>query len=286
MSNRLIAISDVHGYYEELLALLKKIDYKKEEDKIVFIGDMVDRGPEPIKTISLIRNLQLAYPKNVFVVKGNHDKEFSTIAKILQKGQTLSEEDWLLYAGFTGDDLNGINTLKNLFSYKDRELLINWIDNLPLYVDIDNHIFIHAGMNPNIPMDSQSEQVLLWGKENKEDRLFIWNNVNKHMGYENKVIVFGHVDTSLMYKKYENKLCNDIWYDLTNYDKIGIDCGVWNKGKLGALIIEPKIFDKGLSYSEEYVSPIEDYSVDEQLVPRPKSRTTSTFKSNRGKKTW
>lgn len=282
MNNRLIAISDIHGYYDAFVSLLKKINYDKDKDTLVIVGDMVDRGPESMKVISLIRNMQLAYPDKVHVVLGNHDSEFIKIAKLLQKGQTLTEEDWQLYAGFTGDDLTAIDHFHKLFSFADKEILINWLNSLPTYVDICNHIFVHAGIDPTIPMVSQNEQKMLWGKYDKDDRMFIWKNVNKNHGYENKVVVFGHLDTAVIFKKYENRFCHDIWYDLTNYDKIGIDCGAGGNGKLGALIIS-RDNEGNFQYNEEYIVPEKFSRIEEKLQPR-KKETTSTMSFQQSRK--
>lgn len=61
------AISDIHGCYEEYRALLEKIHFSSQ-DTLYFLGDAVDRGPEPMKVV-----LDLAARKNVVPLLGNHD---------------------------------------------------------------------------------------------------------------------------------------------------------------------------------------------------------------------
>jgi hypothetical protein len=70
---RLVAIGDVHGCLKELEELLKLIQ-PSAKDLIVFLGDLVDRGPDSKGVVDCVRELQLTYPY-VFSVLGNHDEK-------------------------------------------------------------------------------------------------------------------------------------------------------------------------------------------------------------------
>lgn len=61
------AVSDVHGCYEQYRKLLEKIHFSPS-DTLYFLGDAVDRGPEPMKVV-----LDLAGRENVVPLLGNHD---------------------------------------------------------------------------------------------------------------------------------------------------------------------------------------------------------------------
>ena len=68
--SRLVAIGDVHGCLKELEELLKLIQ-PSVKDLVVFLGDLVDRGPDSKGVVDCVRELQLTYPY-VFSVLGNH----------------------------------------------------------------------------------------------------------------------------------------------------------------------------------------------------------------------
>lgn len=66
------AMSDIHGCYDEFLAMLDKIGFS-EEDQLILAGDYIDRGK---KSLEMLRWLE-ACPANVHLVRGNHDEEFA-----------------------------------------------------------------------------------------------------------------------------------------------------------------------------------------------------------------
>jgi predicted phosphodiesterase len=70
---RLVAIGDIHGCLQELEELLQLIQ-PSAKDLIVFLGDLVDRGPDSKGVVDCVRELQLTYPY-VFSVLGNHDEK-------------------------------------------------------------------------------------------------------------------------------------------------------------------------------------------------------------------
>jgi hypothetical protein len=63
----LIFIGDVHGAFEELLELIDKINYDPLKDHLIFVGDLVAKGPKSIEVVRLIRSLEAS------CVRGNHD---------------------------------------------------------------------------------------------------------------------------------------------------------------------------------------------------------------------
>lgn len=76
-------ISDIHGCYEEFLAMLDKIGFSSK-DRLILAGDYVDRGRDSLKMLRWLEKR----PDNVWSVRGNHDEEFAVSIKLMR------ELDW------------------------------------------------------------------------------------------------------------------------------------------------------------------------------------------------
>lgn len=79
-------VSDIHGCYGQYLALLDKIHFSGE-DELYVLGDVVDRGPEPIKTLQ-----DMMRRPNVVFILGNHDFIMYSLMKTL--AVEITEENW------------------------------------------------------------------------------------------------------------------------------------------------------------------------------------------------
>ena len=79
------AVADIHGCYQEFLQLLEKINFA-DEDEMYILGDMVDKGPDPIR---LIQDL-MARP-NIYPILGNHD--FAVITVLRKFNGEITEEN-------------------------------------------------------------------------------------------------------------------------------------------------------------------------------------------------
>lgn len=64
-------IGDVHGCYKEFLEMLKQID-NKDEDRIIMVGDYIDRGEQSFEMLEYMENA----PENLQMIRGNHEEEF------------------------------------------------------------------------------------------------------------------------------------------------------------------------------------------------------------------
>lgn len=229
-------IGDVHGCYEELVELLKQIP---KEDKICFVGDLIDRGPDSYKVIELIKN------NNYDCVLGNHEDMLLEVFNMKQPrlfgtdfmrnggGATLLS---YVKSGIEPKDLDIFNTLDNLDLDKFNPHL-EFLRNLPLYKEYD--IKDEKGRKLIV-----SHSCLIGLEKNRIDfnEQVLWNrNIfsSKKEDWKDYFNVFGHTpifyleEDNYIKKKYKNNFQNGIFID----EELGfanIDTGLVYKHKLTA----------------------------------------------------
>ena len=128
--------SDIHGEYQMFMDLLKLINFS-DNDKLYILGDVADRGPEPIKIYQYIMG-----KPNIFLLRGNHE-EMMLDALRLKDNQFVSthlSRLWMNNGGFVT-----VDQFLNL-PIEEQKRIYDFIKNTPLYVVINNNILIHAGL--------------------------------------------------------------------------------------------------------------------------------------------
>jgi serine/threonine protein phosphatase 1 len=150
------AIGDVHGCLEKLVPLLECCAAHCGDRlfRLVFLGDYVDRGPDSYRVVDRLLDLQSELPDKVICLRGNHE------ALMLQAVRTRDDEIWLMNGG---EATLGSYDVQRACDISDRHL--EWIDSLPLSYDDGRRFFVHAGVDSNLPLTDQSEEVLLWMRE-------------------------------------------------------------------------------------------------------------------------
>ena len=122
------AIGDVQGCHGELMSLLERIKFDPRRDRLWFVGDLVNRGPESLATLRFVRDLGPA----AIVVLGNHDLHLLAVAQ--GHGRGLKRRD----------------TIEDVLKARDREALLDWLRHRPL-VHYDRALgfaMVHAGFPP------------------------------------------------------------------------------------------------------------------------------------------
>jgi serine/threonine protein phosphatase 1 len=159
MSPDLYAIGDIHGSLESLERLLDKINLDLTEDRLLFVGDYIDRGPRSKGVVDYIIRLKDQAPAGqIICLKGNHEAMFLDFLAgspgeifLFNGGLATLEDYW-------GDDWVGV----------DRESLTlppdhaQFFQDLELYYEMPDYIFVHGGLKPGVPLDEQVEDDLLW----------------------------------------------------------------------------------------------------------------------------
>lgn len=192
---RLLACSYIHGQYNEFVKLLELCKYNPKEDQLILCGDYVDRGPDSKKVISLIKKL---VSEGAIALRGNHDD-------MMIHWRECSDV-WLENSGrATLQSYNGFNE----DFYGD----VEWLnENLKLFYETPEYIFVHAGVAPSVPLYKQRDIDLMWIRYKGKCGL-------------GKTIVHGHTPVQEVTK------CND---------QIFIDTGSVFGGKLSMIELHTK----------------------------------------------
>ena len=161
--SRVLAIGDVHGMYQKLIKLMDKIRFNPDEDLLIFLGDYIDRGPDPGRCLQYIFALQQQYPDVVVCLMGNHEVMMSSY--FMQKRGSYNN----LIVDYAGSwlDNGGLETLKQLdeMDADTREELLQWVMNLPVKYQYQDYFFCHAGVDPDVPLAVQNEFDMLWRRQ-------------------------------------------------------------------------------------------------------------------------
>jgi serine/threonine protein phosphatase 1 len=150
---RTLAIGDIHGCNVALAALLKRIE-PQSSDRIVFLGDYIDRGPGSRQVVDSL--LELGGKCALVFLRGNHE-----VMILDAREDELKANLWQSYGGFEA-----------LISY-GAEYSTDWVSHVPeahwtffehttRYFEIESHIFVHACADPELDMADQPDWMLYW----------------------------------------------------------------------------------------------------------------------------
>lgn len=218
------AIGDIHGRADLLGTLLHAIDERARDQQIeysvVFLGDVIDRGPASRDAMKLVAET-LAKSSSSRLILGNHDWfPIRILDELVGDHQHMALEHWIWRLG--GDaTLASYGFDPEAFSVDDlrRYFPSDHLDMLRAatsFVDLPHHILVHAGIAPGIPIAEQTRQDLMWIRE-------------PFLSYEGnfgKNVVHGHTPTT-------SQMCE------VKSNRIAIDTGAYATDRLSAIHITP-----------------------------------------------
>lgn len=213
-------ISDIHGHYNELVKLM---EYHNNE-LILFLGDYIDRGNQSLEVLKNV--MELVRQNKAIAIKGNHEELFLDFLN-----HPLLAKSYMLGVGSkTIESLLGIipneNTDAESIVVNIRKMypeIICFFESLPVYVEMDKYLFVHAGINPNL---------LHWSESSESDMLWIREEFYQNPNNTNKKIVFGHTPTFKIRNNFDD---SSIWLSKEGF--IGIDGGICSEKQLNGLSI-------------------------------------------------
>lgn len=183
--SRTIVIGDLHGCFDETVELLKKCN-ASSNDRVIFLGDLIDRGPDNDKCVDLVREIEQRQGQHACIF-GNHEEKHLEHIKIFEETGKLP-----------GMPRSHEETRKQLKAEH-----YEYFKTLPLFIRIPefNVACVHAGAFPGRELEQQSQKHLLhiqminpnetertyWANEKREGFKF-WT----HFWTGPERLIFGH----------------------------------------------------------------------------------------------
>lgn len=180
------AIGDVHGYADTLLALLDSLNLSSR-DRVVLLGDLVDRGPRSCEVIRIARE-----NPQIFSVLGNHEEMMLNSFDVDNiETMTAQQTNWF-YVGGRATNQSYIDEFTNSQGQIDDFDLrmrvgkdLAWLDSLPHHIVLDDFRLVHAGYSPwDGDLDLQSTDTLMWIRGEFHNSITPVD--------EKRTVVFGH----------------------------------------------------------------------------------------------
>ena len=167
-------IGDIHGCLDMLKMLMDKIAWSPDRDRLIFLGDYIDRGDNPKGVVDYIMGL-MEQSSLVECLKGNHE------AMLLD---FLTGRDRFMFI------INGgWKTLESYGTYESDEDTAaisddhrTFYESLKLYIELEDYYVVHAGFKPGLALEKQTEDEMLWIRKSFVSSEFDFG----------KKIIFGH----------------------------------------------------------------------------------------------
>lgn len=220
---RAYVVGDIHGRADLLEDLLAKIHAElqhrpAEKTLLVFVGDLIDRGPCSAQVIERLRTYRRPGIEPVFLL-GNHEE---VLLKIIG-GDTTVVESWLEYGGLQCLQSYGVDVSRflgksagDLVTIARSAVPASHVEFLESFIDhwrFGDYLFVHAGIRPGIALEDQRQSDLRWIRapflQSERDHGF--------------VVVHGHTISETVEER---------------PNRIGIDTGAYRSGILTALAID------------------------------------------------
>lgn len=128
------AIGDVQGCYDPLQRLIQHIRFDLQSDRLWFVGDLVNRGPDSLSVLRYIKNLR----ERAVAVLGNHDLFLLAVSEGIA---TVRPED----------------TLQGILTAPDRDELLTWVRQQHLFYREGPFVMVHAGLLPQWSIDEAAK---------------------------------------------------------------------------------------------------------------------------------
>lgn len=239
-------VGDIHGCYDDFMKLLSRPEIDKR-DRIILIGDIIDRGPDSYKMICWAMK-HISQTGRYQMICGNHEdniiRDYTRCQNRLNVSNSSHPDrpttlDDLSISFLDCDyDFTSYMSKAGFLTVGSVKPIIEWFESLPLFKKvrvknkdgkISSYVIAHAWYDPTF-----SREEIVWYRD-VDDWSYSFNDDYK--GKKNEILIHGHTPTPFCWQT-QNKDCNDVYFRNTSID---IDCGCVFKsasGKLAAIRLE------------------------------------------------
>ncbi|MDQ2974450.1 MAG: metallophosphoesterase [Acidobacteriota bacterium] len=168
MGTRTIVVGDIHGCYDELIALLEKLELR-DSDRVVSVGDLIAKGPKSREVLQLFMT----------------DSRFSTV---------IGNHDLAVRRRWNGEDIDLKPAQKEVHRElkAEKDAYTSFLNRLPFVIDLGTHLVVHAGLRPNVELYSQTTGDLTRLRTLGPDRESREGTPWYQVYFGAKTVLFGH----------------------------------------------------------------------------------------------
>jgi serine/threonine protein phosphatase 1 len=186
-------IGDIHGRCAQLHGLLEMLPRDPATDTLVFLGDLIDRGPDVPGCVEHVLNLCQANPQRVICLRGNHEQmllDFIDGSSLIWLSTAIGSDQTFRQYTETPIRLRtdaDFDSARELIKEKFPAHQIDFLRQLPFYHEDDHALYVHAGLEAGKHPRESSPHALIWTRD-----------LDFYKSYYGKPCVFGHTPTPLL----------------------------------------------------------------------------------------
>jgi serine/threonine protein phosphatase 1 len=199
---KIFIVGDIHGCLGMLQRLMQRIPWRPDVDRLIFLGDYIDRGEDSRGVIEAVMEISRT-SERVDCLLGNHEK----ILLDFIEGRDVT-------TFFLNGGTSTLNSYRPFQQHYGAPLIpaahVAFLKSLKTWIELDDYYVVHAGFRPGVELKNQSQEDLLWIRDS-----FIFSNYRF-----NKRVIFGHTPFA---------------QPLVMGNKIGLDTGAVYGNKLTCL---------------------------------------------------
>jgi serine/threonine protein phosphatase 1 len=186
-------VGDIHGRRAQLAALLDALPRAADSDTLIFLGDLIDRGPDAPGVVTDVLALRRENPERVITLRGNHEQMMLDFinedSRLWLSPVTGGEQTFQQYttSPLRVDTDEDLERARRLIEESVPAEHLEFFRQMPLYHEDCFALYVHAGLDHGKhPRDTDAHQ-LLWTRD-----------VEFYKKYRGKPCVFGHTPTSFL----------------------------------------------------------------------------------------
>ena len=187
---RIFIIGDIHGCLDMLKRMLEKIPWDPGGDRLIFVGDYIDRGEDSKGVVEYILELEKCSSR-IECLMGNHEAAFLDYLEGKEKKLFLMNGGYQTLESYDTEREGPENHLVP-------KTHMDFYHSLKSYLELEDYYVVHAGFKPGVPPEKQSFEDLIWIRD---PFIFSAHDFGKR-------VIFGHTPFSEPLVL-DNKICLD-----------------------------------------------------------------------------